>query len=194
MHSVKLIYNGSEWELEWFGRQPFDADTFANQLVTNGQDYLAALLKGMVERNPPGALAMMKLLTDGLHMPPMAPTMEYEGRMRAIVQYRPRPTDLNSQGTVACGNILEGRDILLAHNHGRVISIHRGNESYRAGSLFNHLPQSDLLLELVIPPKHSLLQALFVEAPRLRVGGGSGIDTRPVSIQHLLDLRLAKHD
>lgn len=192
MHSVKLIYSGTQWELEWFGRQPYDADAFITQLTVNGQDYLAGLLKGMAELNPPGALTLMKLMTDGLRVAPMAPTMEFESRMRSVVQYRPKPTVLNHSGTVACGG-LAPHDVILSYDDGKITSLRQTNEKYRAGSLFNGHDTATMLFELEIPVGHSLLEALFVECPRLRVGGGAGIDTRPISIQQLLDLKMAKH-
>lgn len=192
MHSVKLIYNGKHWDLEWFGRQPYDADTFGVQLITNGQDYLAGVLKGLAERNPPAALAFMKVITDGKYVTPMAESMEFEGRMRAYVQYRPNPTARTSSGTVACGGF-GATDVLLSHNNGRISSLTRCDRTYRAGQIIDYPSQSERLFELEIPVGHSLLKALFVEAPRLRVAGGSGIDTRPVSIQQLLDLGTAKH-
>jgi hypothetical protein len=187
-----LIYSGTQWELEWFGRQPYDADAFITQLTVNGQDYLAGLLKGMAELNPPGALTMMKLLTDGSYIVPMAASLEYEGRMRSPVSYRPKPTHLNYTGTVACGGITE-HDVILSYDHGKITNLRQTNEKYRAGSLFNGHDTAKTLFELEIPVGHSLLEVLFVECPRLRVGGGAGIDTRPISIQQLLDLGMAKH-
>lgn len=192
MHPVKLIYNGKHWELEWFGRQPYDTDTFGMQLTTNGQDYLAGVLKGLAERNPPAALAFMKVITDGKYVTPMAESLEFEGRMRAYVQYRPTATARDASGTVACGGF-GAHDVLLAHHSGRINGISMSNETYRPGQMINYQGPLDRLTELEIPVGHSLLKALFVEAPRLRVAGGSGIDTRPVSIQQLLDLGTAKH-
>lgn len=192
MHSVKLIYSGSQWELEWFGRQPYDADAFVTQLTVNGQDYLAGLLKGMAELNPPGALTMMKLLTDGTYVTPMAETLEFEGRMQAAVQYRPKPTALNADGSVACGGMGE-TDVILTHHCGTITSLRRADTTYHAGQIVDFRSSSDTLFELEIPVGHSLLEALFVACPRLRVGGGAGIDTRPISLRQLLDLGMAKH-
>jgi hypothetical protein len=183
MKTVKLLYTSAGWMLEWQGRAPLEVYEFVEELQRSQQNVLADILLALNKDNPVAALAYMKVLSDP-NGPAyfVAPEVD-NATLRSEVWYRSEPNLLTQTGVAACGGLIEGRDVMIHFENGRIVVVNKGDENkphVRHQMVQRH---GEVITSLEIPETHSLFDTLYVIGPRLRQGGYPKIDTRPISIR-----------